>query len=34
VPRLWATLRAGAVQLRPSRSLAVGYAALYQKASG
>jgi 2-polyprenyl-6-hydroxyphenyl methylase/3-demethylubiquinone-9 3-methyltransferase len=32
-PRLWATLRSGAVALRSSRSLAVGYAALYQKAS-
>ena len=30
-PRLWATLRQRAVVLRPSRSLAVGYAALYQK---
>ena len=30
-PRLWATLRAGAVVLRPSKSLAVGYAALFQK---
>lgn len=30
-PRLWATLRCGAVQLRCSQSLAVGYAALYQK---
>ncbi|MCU0864697.1 MAG: bifunctional 2-polyprenyl-6-hydroxyphenol methylase/3-demethylubiquinol 3-O-methyltransferase UbiG [Planctomycetes bacterium] len=32
-PRLWATLRSGAVQLRRGRSLAVGYAALFQKAS-
>jgi 2-polyprenyl-6-hydroxyphenyl methylase / 3-demethylubiquinone-9 3-methyltransferase len=32
-PRWWATLRSGAVQLRRGRSLAVGYAALYQKAS-
>lgn len=30
-PRLLATLRAGAVVLRPSKSLAVGYAALFQK---
>lgn len=30
-PRLLATVRTGAVQLRPSRSLAVGYAALFQK---
>lgn len=30
-PRLWATLRTGAVVLRPSKSLAVGYAALFQK---
>jgi 2-polyprenyl-6-hydroxyphenyl methylase/3-demethylubiquinone-9 3-methyltransferase len=33
-PRLLATLRAGAVQLRRSRNLAVGYAALYQRVSG
>ncbi|MEO6595914.1 MAG: bifunctional 2-polyprenyl-6-hydroxyphenol methylase/3-demethylubiquinol 3-O-methyltransferase UbiG [Planctomycetota bacterium] len=31
-PRLWRTLRAGHVELRESNSLAVGYAALYQKA--
>ena len=30
-PRLLATLKAGAVVLRPSKSLAVGYAALFQK---
>lgn len=28
-PRLWRTLRTGAIHLRASRSLAVGYAALY-----
>lgn len=31
-PRLLATLRSGAIQLRETRSLAVGYAALYRRA--
>jgi 2-polyprenyl-6-hydroxyphenyl methylase/3-demethylubiquinone-9 3-methyltransferase len=30
-PRLWRTLRSGAVELRASRSLAVGYGALYRR---
>lgn len=30
-PRLWATVRTGAVQLRPSASMAVGYAMLFAK---
>lgn len=32
-PRLWATLRTGAVQLRPCASMAVGYAMLFAKES-
>ncbi len=33
VPRLLATLRSGAIRLRESRNLAVGYAALYRRLS-
>lgn len=32
-PRIWRTLRSGAIALRESASLAVSYAALYRKAS-
>ncbi|MCA8951668.1 MAG: 3-demethylubiquinone-9 3-O-methyltransferase [Planctomycetes bacterium] len=32
-PRLWRTLRTGAIALRETPSLAVGYAALYRRAS-
>jgi 2-polyprenyl-6-hydroxyphenyl methylase/3-demethylubiquinone-9 3-methyltransferase len=32
-PRLWATVRTGAVQLRASASMAVGYAMLFAKAA-
>ena len=31
VPRLFATLRSGAIALRESRSLAVAYGALYRR---
>lgn len=33
-PRLWATLRRGAIALRESRSCAVGYAALFSRPEG
>jgi 2-polyprenyl-6-hydroxyphenyl methylase/3-demethylubiquinone-9 3-methyltransferase len=30
-PRWWASLRSGAIQLRPSHDLSIGYAALYRR---